>query len=135
MAYIPRRNYAQAHLDGVKLVTGINDWFSFLDRHDRLVQLMYDARPPVFSENDKDSDKHLTWDYLGILEWYGVWIHKTSKEDWLFRQIAKLNGDWQDCGGFFDPTGEKAGEGSMRYRRLVQLADTSKSAGQKAEFD
>ena len=45
MADIPRRNYALAHLNEVQLITGINDWLSFLDRKDRLVHLMKLAQP------------------------------------------------------------------------------------------
>ena len=40
MAIIPRRNYAQAHLDEIHFLTGIDDWFAFLDRPDRLLYLM-----------------------------------------------------------------------------------------------
>ena len=45
MAFIPRRNYAQAHLDEIRFLTGVDDWFSFLDRPDRLPYLMEISEP------------------------------------------------------------------------------------------
>ena len=45
MAFIPRRNYAQAHLDEIRFITGVDDWFAFLDQKDRLLYLMEIAEP------------------------------------------------------------------------------------------
>ena len=125
MAYIPRRNYASAHLNQIRLITGIEDWFSFLDCEDRLVQLMEVSRPASKIEHDDNPDSCLSycdWSLLGLLEWYGLWVQKTPREDWLFKQIAILNRDWWDTGGYFEPLTPEATAVIARFRRLVSLA-------------
>ena len=125
MTHIPRRNYTLAHLNEVRLITGIDDWFSFLDRKDRLTYLMQISRP-AGTEIDKQDKKtfpaSLDRSFLGLLEWYGLWADKTPQEDWLFRQIAKCNEDWWDAGGYFNSESERAQTVTARYQRLVELA-------------
>ena len=66
MADIPRRNYALAHMNEVKLITGITDWLSFLDRKDRLVYLMELAQPVGKvdqTECDKFFSSYCDWSF------------------------------------------------------------------------
>ena len=125
MAYIPRRNYTLAHLDEVQLITGINDWFSFLDRQDRLIYLMQISHPPGTEIGEQEKNPFLSscdWSVLGLLEWYGLWSDKTAKEDWLFRQIAKRNYEWWEVGGYFNGESEQARTITARFNRLIDLA-------------
>ena len=125
MAYIPRRNYTLAHLDEVRLITGINDWFSFLDRQDRLVLLMQISHPPGTGTDEQEKNQFLSscdWSFLGLLEWYGLWADKTPQEDWLFRQIAKRNYEWWEVGGYFNSESEQARKITARFKRLIDLA-------------
>tara|TARA_B100000989_G_C19435152_1_gene424801 strand:- start:81 stop:473 length:393 start_codon:yes stop_codon:yes gene_type:complete len=125
MADIPRRNYALAHMNEVQLITGITDWLSFLDRKDRLVYLMELAQPVGKVDQtkcDKFFSSYCDWSFLGRLEWCGLWVDKTPQEDWLFRQIAILNKDWWELGGYFDHESEQALAVLARYQRLIELA-------------
>lgn len=124
MPVIPRRNYAQAHLDEVRNITGIHDWFGFLDRQDRLVHLMEISHPTMLHYDDEPADfsYYCTWDFLGRIEWYGLWINKTPQEDWLFREIDKRNDEWSDIGGVFNHQSNEALAILNRFQNLIGLA-------------
>lgn len=129
MPVIPPRNYAQAHLDEVRNITGINDWFGFLDREDRLVHLMEISHPTMLHYDDElaDFSYYCTWEFLGRIEWYGLWINKTPQEDWLFREIYKRNDEWSDIGGVIDHERNEAKAIINRFQNLIHLARGEKA--------
>ena len=124
MASIPRKNYAQAHLDEVRRITGIYDWFSFLDRKDRLIHLMEISRPPMryYDDDALDFNWLCTWDFLGRIDWYGLWIDKTPQEDWLFREIEKRNYEWWEICGVMTYECDEAKVILKRFENLIRLA-------------
>ena len=126
MSDIPRENHGLAHLNKVRRITGIDDWFSFLDLKDRLVYLMQISRRLGAGIGEEDGNPFVTscdCSFQGLLDWYGRWADKTSCEDWLFRQIAKRNYEWWEVSSYFDSESERALAVIARFRRLIDLAE------------
>ena len=95
MAFIPRRNYAQAHLDEIRFLTGIDDWFAFLDRPDRLPYLMEISEP----WHETLLCRHML--EKGVMEWgdlvllagsnfYGLWTDQTARRPPGARRVRAL---------------------------------------------
>ena len=108
MAFIPRRNYAQAHLDEIRFLTGIDDWFAFLDRPDRLPYLMEISEP----WHETLLCRHML--EKGVMEWgdlvllagsnfYGLWTDQTDQERWICAIVSDMAVDWHACGAFRYP--------------------------------
>ena len=125
MALIPSKNYAKAHLEEVKYITGISDWFSFLDLPDRLTLLMEKSEPPS-SEFLPIKAGASTWDWLALMtgpdNFYGLWVNTTPQEMWINQQIVRRTEEWLAICGFHDPTCEDARAIVERYERLIGLA-------------
>lgn len=124
MPVIPRKNYALQHLNEVRTITGIYNWFDFLDRKDRLIYLMELSRPTCRHYDDEPADFtcYCTWDFLCRLEWYGLWINKTPQEDWLFNEIRKLDREWSDTAGVLVPETQEAQAVLDKFASLIGLA-------------
>ncbi len=137
MAHIPRKHYAQAHLEQIRFLTGIDDWFSFLDRPDRLPYLMEISEP---------WHESLSIRYMlepGVMEWkdlcllvgtnfYGLWTEQTDRERWIWTIVSKMMSEWHACGGFFYPNAsnyhnENSFEAERIWERYLQLIDQVKS--------
>jgi len=125
MASIPRKNYAQAHLEEVRFLTGIDDWFSFLDRPDRMVYLMQRSKPPTVEFIPLEAGVS-TWDWLAMLtgpgNFYGLWVNTTPEEYWIQQQILKRNEEWWAICGFYESDSEEARAIVKRYEALIRLA-------------
>ena len=108
MAFIPRRKYAQAHLDDICFLTGIDDWFSFLDRPDRLLYLMEIAEPwhETLIHRHKLERRVMEWGDLTLLvgsNFYGLWTDRTDQERWICEIVSDMAVEWHACGGFRYP--------------------------------
>ena len=141
MAFIPQRNYTQAHLDQVCCMTGIQDWFTFLDRPDRLVYLMEISWPHHVSlrSSCKERPEAIVWsDLVRIISktnFYGLWANRTGQEYWVAEIIKKMVLEWHHVAGYFypqrramaDPDGIKADRIWERYLQLTEWVKDSRS--------
>lgn len=82
------------------------------------------SRPTCRQYDDEPADfiYYCTWDFLCRLEWYGLWINKTPQEDWLFKEIAKLNQEWSDVAGVLMPKTQEAQAVLDKFESLISLA-------------
>ena len=138
MAHIPRKNYAQAHLDQIRFLTGVNNWFSFLDRPDRLPYLMEISEP----WHESLIGRHM-WE-RGLMEWrdltvlvgsnfYGLWIDQTDQEKWVCSIVSEMAVEWHSCGGFHYPNASKYHdehglEAERIWERYLQLTEWVKGS-------
>ena len=137
MPQIPRRNYTQAHLEQVRFVTGVDDWFSFLDRPDRLPYLMEIAEP----WHESLLMRHML--EPGVMEWrellllvgsnfYGLWTEQTDQERWICMIVSEMAVEWHSCGGFHYPNAsryhdEQGLEAERIWERYLQLIEEVRS--------
>ena len=141
MAFIPRRKYAQAHLDEICFLTGIDDWFPFLDRPDRLPYLMEIAEPwhETLIHRHKLERGVMEWGDLTLLvgsNFYGLWTDRTGQERWICEILSDMAVEWHACGGFrypnasvfHDEHGLEAERIWARYLQLIEWVRTGLSS-------
>ena len=141
MAFIPRRKYALAHLDEIRFITGVDDWFAFLDQKDRLLYLMEIAEPwhETLIHRHKQERGVMEWGDLTLLvgsNFYGLWTDRTGQERWICEIVSDMAVEWHVCGGFrypnasvfHDEHGLEAERIWVRYLQLIEWVRTGLSS-------
>ena len=138
MAFIPRRKYALAHLDEIRFITGVDDWFAFLDQKDRLLYLMEIAEPwhETLIDRHKLERGVMEWGDLTLLvgsNFYGLWTKRTDQERWICEIVSDMAVDWHACGGFYYSNAsifhdEPCLEAERIWERYLQLIGQVRSA-------
>jgi len=116
---IPRSRYAQGHLDEFIALTGIDDWFTFLDQPSRLIDLLKIAKPYTLSSID---DVNFGWEHIGGLilrDFYGLWPNASNAELFVTTRVENLNLCWVKTGCIFDNDTGNAKKILEKYQQII----------------
>ena len=120
---IERKEYCQVHLDEWQSKLGVDDWFEYLDKPDRLLRVLERAKPFSLSCVEQiDSDpEYICWQEVKdlVTNWYGLWPDAAQQELEVAEAVNKLHYDWWKAGGFHDHAPEVQSELQAQYDQLV----------------
>ena len=118
---IHRNRYAQGHLDELVTLSGIDDWFTFLDHPSRLIDLLKTAKPFTFTSIESDGGC-LDWSYIVSLvfgDGLGLWPNPSNAELFVVERLDNLNLLWIEGNSWSLPDTDEAKKILENYEEII----------------
>jgi hypothetical protein len=96
--FIDRSQYAQGYLKMLQDITGVDNWFDFLDREDRMDFLLSIVKPLSLTDDETMFD----WIMLKLLvqdNFYGLWPNATEYELEIAEEYRQRASRFLEYGG------------------------------------
>lgn len=118
---IHRNRYAQGHLDELVASSGIDDWFTFLDRPSRLIDLLKTAKP-FFSQTIEEDGECFYWSDVGLLifgDFFGLWPNPSNAELFVAERVDNLNLLWIESSCWSLSDTDEAKQILENYQKII----------------